>query len=156
LLKDIYSTIRKGLKEKLGGVLFQLPPQIAFSTEVLELIIDSLDYSFENVLEFRHGSWWRADVMRELARHKISFCGMSYPGLPSDVIINTDIVYYRFHGIPKLYHSEYSEEELGKLAETIMKNSKVKKAYIYFNNTASLAAIQNSIYLNSLVGMLKE
>jgi uncharacterized protein YecE (DUF72 family) len=155
LLKDFYSTIRQGLKDRLGAVLFQLPPQTAFNMEILKHIIDSLDLSFENVLEFRHGSWWREDVMKELARNKISFCGMSYPGLPADVIINTDIIYYRFHGIPELYRSAYSEDELDKAADTIMNNKHVKKAYIYFNNTAGEAAIKNAAYMNSLVSMFK-
>ncbi|MEO8403360.1 MAG: DUF72 domain-containing protein [Chitinophagaceae bacterium] len=156
LLKDFYTTIRQGLKDKLGGVLFQLPPQTAFNTELLEHIIGSLDHSFENVIEFRHGSWWREDVMKRLMQNKISFCGMSYPRLPEDVIINTDIVYYRFHGIPDLYRSEYSLEQLDRVADVILKNKKVKKAYIYFNNTAGEAAIRNANYMNALVSMLKQ
>jgi uncharacterized protein YecE (DUF72 family) len=155
LLKDFYTTTRQGLKDKLGAVLFQLPPQTAFSSEILKQIIDSLDLSFENVLEFRHGSWWREDVMKELAKSGISFCGMSYPKLPADIVVNTDIVYYRFHGIPELYRSEYSQEELDKAANLIMKNPKLKKVYIYFNNTAGEAAIRNSTYMNSLVSMFK-
>jgi uncharacterized protein YecE (DUF72 family) len=156
LLKDFYTTIREGLKDKLGGVLFQLPPQTAFNTELLEHIIDSLDHSFENVIEFRHGSWWREDVMKTLMQNKISFCGMSYPRLPEDVIINTDIAYYRFHGIPDLYRSEYSQEQLDRVADVILKNKRVKKVYIYFNNTAGDAAIRNANYMNALVSMLNQ
>lgn len=153
LVKDFYRTIREGLKDKLGAVLFQLPPQIAYSTEALQNIIHNLDPSFENVIEFRHGSWWRENVMKELANNKISFCGMSYPRLPEDVIINTDIVYYRFHGIPELYHSEYTKKQLDTTAAIIRENKKVKKAYIYFNNTASLAAINNADYMSKVLGV---
>ena len=35
LLDDFYSTIREGLKEKLGTVLFQLPAKIIYSEELL-------------------------------------------------------------------------------------------------------------------------
>jgi uncharacterized protein YecE (DUF72 family) len=39
MLEDFYGTIRSGLKEKLGCVLFQLPPQSTFSLNYLETIV---------------------------------------------------------------------------------------------------------------------
>jgi uncharacterized protein YecE (DUF72 family) len=53
---DFYSTIKEGLKEKLGCVLFQLPPRMKYKPGKLEQIIDNLNPAFNNVLEFRHDS----------------------------------------------------------------------------------------------------
>src|SRR5690606_39591437 len=53
LLHDFYSTSREGLQEKLGPVLFQFPPNMFFTEEMLFGIIEALDPSFLNVVEFR-------------------------------------------------------------------------------------------------------
>jgi len=58
----------------------------------------------------------------------------------------------RLHGNPRLFYSEYSEEELRSLYDALMAEDKITEAYIYFNNTASSAAIINAqqfIYLTS-------
>jgi hypothetical protein len=36
-------------------------------------------------------------VYTQLKKHRIIFCGISYPGLPADVIVTAPILYYRFH-----------------------------------------------------------
>lgn len=43
LISEFYQTIEKGLKEKLGTVLFHLPPRYDYNKERLEKIINSLD-----------------------------------------------------------------------------------------------------------------
>lgn len=156
LLSDFYTSIRTGLKDKLGPVLFQLPPQIVYSREMLLKIMDSVDPSFQNVIEFRHESWWKKSIQQELGKKQISFCGISYPKLPEDVIINTSIVYYRFHGLKKLYYSAYENNELERVIDAIAGNKKIKSAFIYFNNTATAAAIENAVYIEQFVeGQLK-
>src|SRR4029077_11454320 len=109
LLSDFYSTIKDGLKEKLGPILFQLPGKITYNTDLLKRIVNSLDDKFINTVEFRHASWWNKHVYDELEKHHIIFCGISHPQLPEDIIINSPTIYYRFHGVPKLYYSQYDE-----------------------------------------------
>jgi uncharacterized protein YecE (DUF72 family) len=151
LLEDFYSSISHGLKEKLGPVLFQLPPQLIYSGEVLDAIIESVNPEFDNVVEFRHASWWTTGVQKKLTERGITFCGISYPKLPEQAIINTDLVYYRFHGLAKLYYSAYSNKELERVAAAIHKNKTAKRVFIYFNNTATAAAIENAIYFREFI-----
>ncbi|MEP6595281.1 MAG: DUF72 domain-containing protein [Ginsengibacter sp.] len=66
------------------------------------------------MLEFGYESWWNAEVYYELAKHKITFCGMSHPLLPDNIIKNTSILYYRIHGVPDLYRSPYKKSTLKK------------------------------------------
>lgn len=146
-LDDFYLTISNGLQEKLGAVLFQLPPDLVFSEQVLDKIVSQLNPSFKNVVEFRHASWWNDMVYATLAKNNICFCSHSYPKLPDTVIQTTDTVYYRFHGIPKLYYSSYSREFLQKVAVDIKKLTAVRQAWLFFNNTAELAAIRNARFL---------
>jgi len=148
MLEDFYGTIRSGLKEKLGCVLFQLPPQSTFSLNYLETIVASIDKSFDNVIEFRNADWWNKKVYDLLSSNNISFCGISYPKLPDELIANTENVYYRFHGVPKLYWSSYQHSFLQRVADAACHEKKIKSCYLYFNNTAGMAAIENGKWLN--------
>lgn len=143
--------ISKILKEKLAGFLFQMPPSFKYSEENLQRIIETADKNYLNVVEFRHNSWWNQTVLDKLKKHEIIFCGVSFPkGIPDDVMVNSDdAIYYRLHGVPELFKSEYSEEELDKLATEIKKFNGIK--YIYFNNTFGIAGIKNALYLDKIL-----
>jgi len=151
MLGDFYGLLKDGLKEKMGVVLFQLPGQFAYSTEKLHKIIAQLDYSFTNVIEFRNEGWWRKDVMQLLKKNNIGFCGVSFPKLPDDAVINTTMPYYRFHGVPKLFYSQYSKAFVKKIYEQLATKKSSKTIYVYFNNTATQAAINNARYLQTLI-----
>ena len=151
LAMEFYDMLSLGLAEKLGPVLYQLPPSITYTPEMLEAIISHIDENFKNVIEFRHISWWRKEVIQTLTDRGISFCGVSFPGLIADVMTNTPTAYYRFHGVPKLYYSEYDDTFLEKVVQTLHGDKKVKEAFLYFNNTAAAAALQNARYVQELV-----
>ncbi len=86
-----------------------------------------------------------------LSTHNISFCGISHPLLPNEVVVNTETLYYRFHGVPHLYYSAYNESFLQHIVNAIQKAKQVKQAFVYFNNTAQTAAIQNAQYVQQLL-----
>jgi len=151
MLGDFYGLLKDGLKEKMGVVLFQLPGQFAYSTEKLHKIIAQLDYSFTNVIEFRNEGWWRKDVMQLLKKNNIGFCGVSFPKLPEDAVLNTTMPYYRFHGVPRLFYSQYSKAFVKKIYEQLATKKSSKTIYVYFNNTATQAAINNARYLQTLI-----
>ncbi|WP_324672315.1 DUF72 domain-containing protein [Hymenobacter sp. GOD-10R] len=151
LLADFYQTIQVGLQEKLGAVLFQLPPKMAYTPERLQRIVSSLDPAYRNVLEPRHVSWWQPGIYEELAQHGISFCGMSHPELPRDVVANTDVLYYRLHGVPELYKSPYAVDELRELMQQVKVAAQVQEVYIYFNNDIDASAILNAKQLQELM-----
>ena len=144
LLNDFYSSVCEGLKEKLGTVLFQLPARIIYTEEFLQRVVENVDSSFNNVIEFRHISWWNQHVYNELAKHNISFCSISIKYLPAEIIANTSQIYYRFHGIKKLYFSEYSKQTIKNFALELNAQNNINSAYIYFNNTATTAAVNNA------------
>lgn len=150
LINDFYTVLHESLSDKLRCVLFQLPPSIGFSEKLLMQIVNDLDDSFNNVIEFRNASWWRQDVYDILAEHGISFCGMSHPDLPTNVVANTPLLYYRMHGSSKLYGSSYSDAELKILLNSIQSNDQVQGAYIYFNNDMEGHAIENATSLKQL------
>ncbi|RYY33820.1 MAG: DUF72 domain-containing protein [Sphingobacteriaceae bacterium] len=150
LLSSFYDTIDNSLQEKLGPVLFQMPPSFHYDEERLELVIKSLDPAFMNVLELRHESWWRDDVYETLGKHNITFCGQSHPKLPDTIIQNTPVIYYRFHGVPKLYKSPYSTADLQRIADVVKSNKNAKHGWFYFNNDIDVEAIYNA---KEMIGM---
>ncbi|WP_333820081.1 DUF72 domain-containing protein [Ohtaekwangia sp.] len=143
-LQLFYNTVRDGLGDKLGCILFQLHPAIIYSESMLSRILESLDYAFVNVIEFRHESWWRNDVIQAFRQHHVCWCGISYPQLPEDVYHTAPVVYYRFHGVPQLYHSSYDAAFMKQIGDRIKNFQGVKQAYLYFNNTASGNAVTNA------------
>ena len=150
-LKRFYDLMREGLKDKLACILYQLPPSLVYSAEKLDSIIASIDPSFNNVLEFRHISWWNKEVYKQLEKHGITFCCVSHPKLPDDVIFTSPLFYFRFHGVPKLFYSAYENAYLDTIIKKIKKQKGIEKAYIYFNNTAGPGAIENAGYVKSII-----
>lgn len=147
---DFYQLISKGLKEKLACVLFQFPPSFNYTEEKLELLLQTLDPNFKNVVEFRHPSWWNENVFTQLKAHHIIFSGQSYPkDLPEEVIVTNPIIYYRFHGKPILYKSTYALSTIKHFISQIPQNT--DEIFVYFNNTWGFGAIENAKQLQALV-----
>jgi len=151
-IAQLYSVCKDGLAEKLGCILFQLPPSFSYSEERLHLITSSLNPEFKNIVEFRNESWWQQDVFDAFSKNNITFCSVNYPKLPTNVITTTPTSYVRLHGNPRLFYSEYSEAELQSLYEDIVSLPNLKDVFIYFNNTASSAAIINAQQFEKLPG----
>jgi len=149
-LTVFYELIEKGLKGKLACVLFQFPPSFLYTEEKLRLITKNIDKSFDNVVEFRHESWYRPEVYKELQQHKITFCNISHPQLKENFVPTSPIIYFRFHGVPQLFKSAYSKEYLDTLVNQILQNKTSKRIYFYFNNTMNLAAIENASYVKKI------
>jgi len=147
---DFYALAGDGLREKLGFVLFQLPPNLIYSEENLERILTTLSPGFRNAIEFRHSSWWNENVVNTFQKEGIAFCGISYPGLPDDVMISIPATYYRLHGVPDLYASSYSRAFLKRVVNSIAVAGKVDEGFIYFNNDINAAALDNARTLQSL------
>lgn len=149
---DFYGLVKDGLREKLGTVLFQLPPGIPFSQDNLYKIIDVLDPDFNNVIEFRHVSWWNDEVMNFLRKENVTFCSISYPNLPDGVYRTSPVLYYRFHGVPQLYRSPYSDQELASVSKSVEALPNLKDVYCYFNNDIDVAAVHNARTLQRMAG----
>ena len=142
--------LAENLGTKLAGFLFQLPPSFHYTVENLAKVITTVDKNYLNVVEFRHQSWWNIEVQNSLNENNIVFAGVSIPkDIPNDFIINNnDFAYYRLHGNPEMFKSEYAETELKKLAAEILKFKGT--SYIFFNNTYGTGAIKNALYLNKI------
>jgi uncharacterized protein YecE (DUF72 family) len=140
------------LGDKLGPLLYQLPPSMKRNDELLQEFLSSLSAKCQHVIEFRHKSWVDDAVFDILRGHNVGLCIFDMPGFSSPLVATSDFAYIRFHGSEGLYSSCYSDEELSRWAEGIARlGQKVKAAYIYFNNDAEAFAVENAIKLRSLL-----
>lgn len=142
----------KYLQEKLGVILFQLPPSWKSDSQRLEKFISKLSAQYKYVFEFRHNSWFCEEIYHILEKHNIGLCIADSPHFPFREKITSGFVYLRFHGARSLYSSRYSKAELQKWAKKIkIWASQGLDIYAYFNNDAQGFAIENARELCGLV-----
>jgi uncharacterized protein YecE (DUF72 family) len=135
----------KILREKLGPLLYQLPPNMHRNDEVLEAFLANLPQGLEHVIEFRHSSWLEEKVFAILRKYKVGLCVFDMPSFTCPLVATADFAYIRFHGSSGLYFSCYSDEELAGWAKRIgTLAGELKTVYIYFNNDAEAFAVRNA------------
>ncbi len=162
-LLQFFNAVR-GLGQKLGPVLFQLPPKLAFDegvaheffTTVRELHLGAV------VLEPRHPSWFSVATDRLLRSFDIARAAADPPkgseqaarpgGCPA-------VAYWRLHGAPRTYYSEYDQLWLKAFAtklEVLREVSETKETWVIFDNTASGHATSNAVWLVGALSTGKE
>ena len=145
---DFTRIAEDGLKDKLGCILFQLPPSFAYTEENLHRILESIPPEPRNVVEFRHASWWNETAGRALQNRRLTFCRVSYPGLPEGPFdAEGEVFYLRMHGVPELFKSSYAHGALETLAAAL---PETQRRFVYFNNTMFEAGFRNALTLRSL------
>ena len=138
------------LGEKLGGFLFQLPPNLRYNRDLLLRILDQLNPCFSNTLEFRHESWFQEETEALLRERGVAMCIVSAPNLPEYVVATAPHAFVRFHGKGAWYAYRYSMKELHTWAERI-KGLPAERVFIYFNNDWNAWAPQNALQLEELL-----
>ena len=141
------------LKEKLGPMLYQLPPSMKKDSKRLASFLRKLPKKEKNVLEFRHQSWLDEEIFTILKKFNVAHCIISMPNFPTVVKATADFVYIRMHGGSSLYRSNYSKAELRQCAGWIKKFLKSGlDTYVYFNNDAYGYAVKNAMALKKMLG----
>jgi uncharacterized protein YecE (DUF72 family) len=142
------------LGEKLGCLLVQLPPSLAFDAAIARTFFESLRarYSGGLVFEPRHPTWFTAEVERLLVDLRIARVAADPPCGP----VATEpggwrgLVYYRLHGSPRIYYSNYEDDYLVKLAGELRAHERSGvPVWCIFDNTAHDHATMNALYLAS-------
>ena len=144
----------KILGDKLGPILYQLPPNMHRDDERLGSFLAVLPRGLKHVIEFRHEAWLDEGVFDILRRHNTGLCVFDMPSLQCPLVATADFAYVRFHGSEGLYSSCYSDEEMADWAKRLASLAEtLKEIYIYFNNDIGGYAVDNARTLRSyLVG----
>ncbi|MBI2850300.1 MAG: DUF72 domain-containing protein [Chloroflexi bacterium] len=140
------------LGNKLGPLLYQLPPNMPRDDEVLKFFLATLPVGMMHVFEFRHQSWLDEGVFLILGKYNAGFCVFDMPDVRCPMVATADFAYVRFHGSASLYSSSYSDEELEAWSKRLASLARDLKAlYVYFNNDVSAFAVENARTLISLL-----
>jgi uncharacterized protein YecE (DUF72 family) len=142
----------RGLKKKLGPILFQFPRTWPVHLERFEPFLDALKpYRRERfAFEFRHESWLNPQVYELLGRAKAALCIPVGPGVPLDIRLTAPWAYIRFHG--GQWGIGYTDEELAFWAERIQGFLDQKAdVYAYFNNDIEGHAFRDAVRLRDML-----
>jgi uncharacterized protein YecE (DUF72 family) len=141
------------LKEKLGPILFQLPPKWKVNVERLREFLTALPVAYNYVFEFRNETWYHEDVYRLLQEFNCAFCIYDLGGHKSPVKITANFVYVRLHGPSEnKYQGSYSKAALKKWAKQCLEWQSLKKnVYVYFDNDQEGYAAFNALTLKALI-----
>lgn len=143
----------QGLGNKLGPILFQLPPGWHVNAGRLASFIDILPPDRRYAFEFRHESWYAEPVYDVLEENGCAFCIHDHRDAPSPRRVTADFVYVRFHGSRGGYEGKYPSADLSAWADTIAAwRGGGLDVYGYFNNDFRGYAVENARELIRLLG----
>jgi uncharacterized protein YecE (DUF72 family) len=157
------------LAEKLGPILWQLPPSVAFDEAALRAFLQLLprdtrelarlarrhdsrvagrsvltvrsEQPVRHALEVRHPSFQSARFLEVLAEHRVACCVADSAGrFPMIDATTTDFAYVRLHGAKELYVSGYSPSELRSWAARITGWRNARDVFVYFDNDVKVRA----------------
>ena len=151
---DAFLTQATGLGDKLGPVLLQLPPSLAFDTQRVRSFFAALRRRFEGsvVCEPRHRDWYTSYADDLMMEFRISRVAADPPivGRVAEPGGWNGLLYFRLHGSPRVYYSEYGADQLERLAHQLVPMSGPHpQAWCIFDNTASGAATVNALALQA-------
>jgi uncharacterized protein YecE (DUF72 family) len=123
------------LADKLGPILFQLPPRWRVDPGRLMAFLAALPRRRRFAFEFRDDSWFAPEVYRLLRRSDAAFCIYELAGRRAPVEITADFVYLRLHGPGGPYQGRYDDRALAAWAARILMWRKAgHDVYCYFDN----------------------
>jgi uncharacterized protein YecE (DUF72 family) len=139
------------LGDKLGPLLVQLPPSLPFDAEVAETFFTVLTNRFDGrvAVEPRHASWFKPAAERLLTKYCVARVAADPAVVPAAAEPGgwDGLVYYRWHGSPKVYYSSYADEQLEALAATLTRAARSAQVWCVFDNTAAFAATANALHI---------
>lgn len=100
----------RGLGEKLGPILIQLPPDFTYDKlGALFAYLRHLPRDLRYAVEFRHRSWHRAGTGQLLQDYDICWASTEYIYMPQRVYVTTDFIYIRWLGRHGTYETKDHE-----------------------------------------------
>mgnify|MGYP001049871833 FL=1 len=140
------------LGEKLGPVLFQLPPNMKCDRERLARFIAMLPRRHRYAFEFRNPDWYRPEILDLLADHDAAFCISDHSAAPAPHEVTASFVYIRNHGASGHYHGSYSEEALVGWATAIRGwLAQARSVWCFFDNDVRSAAPSDAKQLLTMI-----
>jgi uncharacterized protein YecE (DUF72 family) len=171
------------LKQKLGPILWQFPPNFPFDQEKFSSFFELLPHDthalaklarkhdkrmtkekrwleaderrrVRHAVEIRHESFRDDKFLNLLKRHNIALVlADTARQFPMIEEVTADFVYARLHGDEELYASGYSEAALDDWAKRLTKLREKRDLYVYFDNDIKVHAPFDAMSLSRRMGL---
>jgi uncharacterized protein YecE (DUF72 family) len=142
----------KHLKDRMGPVLFQLPPRFNINLERLEIFLSALKphatkLKVRSVIEFRDATWLVPAVFDLTRKYRVAVCFSDWQDVRVSGPVTSDFVYVRRH-YGTAGGGNYSRKALNSDVMQIRRwLEDGLDVYIYFNNDSGGHAIRNAKYV---------
>jgi len=118
------------LGDKLGALLFQLPPNLKKDAALFDAFLEELPPKACAAFEFRHESWLDDEIYARLAARNLALCVADSEKLSTPVRTTADYAYFR------LRDEGYTPDDIKQWADTIARETtaRCRDVYVYFKH----------------------
>jgi uncharacterized protein YecE (DUF72 family) len=117
------------LGDKLGALLFQLPPNAKKDLPLFDDFLAELPPRVCGAFEFRHASWLDDEVFERLAKRNLALCIADSEKMSTPVRVTADYAYFR------LRDEGYTPDDIRRWADTIRRETAdCKEVFVYFKH----------------------
>ena len=139
------------LGDKLGPILFQLPPRWRFNPQRFDNFLESLPADCRYAFEFRDQTWFDTRAYEMMSKHGVAFCIYELAGMLSPKEVTADFVYIRLHCPGEAYRGQYDTNVLANWAGAFSTWTKQgKEIFCYFDNDEAGYAAQDALRLQEM------
>ena len=150
-LRRFYAPIDR-FGEKLGPVLWQLPPHMKPDLERLDRFLSRVPAG-RHAVEFRDPAWYTGETCAVLERHGAAFC--EHDNVKRDPPrLTGGFRYVRYHGTTGKYSGRYGRQALRpRAADYLASARRGEDVFVYFNNDLGGHAVRDALDLLGLLGV---
>jgi uncharacterized protein YecE (DUF72 family) len=131
-LVQAFCNVAATLGDKLGALLFQLPPSAKKDLATFDAFLDMLPPKVCAAFEFRHPSWLDDDVFGRLTRRNLALCVADSEKLSTPVRVTAGYAYFR------LRDEGYQADDIKRWADTIARETTAcGDVFVYFKHEES-------------------
>ncbi|MCG8604872.1 DUF72 domain-containing protein [bacterium] len=123
----LYNTAQT-LDDRLGVILFQLPPYLRQDNDLLKAFLSDLPDPTKAAFEFRHHSWFDDETYKTLQADGAALCIAE-----TDDNVEPDLVSTANWGYFRMRRDEYKETDLKKWAKKVQAQ-KWENAFVFFKH----------------------
>ena len=126
---EAFCRVARTLADKLGTLLFQLPPFLRKNLDVFDAFLEMLPEGTPAAFEFRHVSWLDEEIYERLKRRNLALCIADSEKLSTPVRITADYAYFR------LRDEGYTPDGIKRWGDTIASEAaSCREVFVYFKH----------------------